>query len=463
MGSFVKYGNKWGTTYAEKGDEMWNLVDDFYAQKYAQFSKSTGGPAAGYWADPNGYFNAIMGKETTATMYACDNTWTMIGARPYNHEGCRLIPRFADYGYRDGHFKGIGATTAHEGLIPDPVTMPVDEVRMPYKELPFAFNYGLGLMALENKDDTVQYRDYMDKMAKNYAQLLDMTLLRPITEAQPTAVNTRDPFDNSERTEETSLNGLSRLIASGSEIGKTYGEAAITADHVLPYGGVNGDFMGKRAAKSGESVTGKLNTYSANVLDSSGTTGSNYFNIAQMKKLYRQCSINWEDSASPNNKIWLMSNLALDAMSSQLFSQNLLLDNVYVQRSFNGVKTMPGRADAGMVLNSYNNIPIVLDGNLNFDYNTYGVSSAQFGDVFLLDLDHLWVSTLTPVEMFNINNPAITRELVEYNVMHMRAETRIDSFIQHGRITNIAGEDTTTGANSTKIYGNASTTPLFTA
>ena len=50
------------------------------------------------------------------------------------------------------------------------------------------------------------------------------------------------------------------------------------------------------------------------------------------------------------------------------------------------------------------------------------------------------MSVLTPVEMFTDNNPARTRMLRERNVMSMRAETRIDSFIQHGRLVNLADD-----------------------
>ena len=62
------------------------------------------------------------------------------------------------------------------------------------------------------------------------------------------------------------------------------------------------------------------------------------------------------------------------------------------------------------------------------------------GDVFLLDLDHIWMSMLTPVQTFNINNPAITRALQERNVMNARMELRTDGYIFSGRITNIADD-----------------------
>ena len=55
----------------------------------------------------------------------------------------------------------------------------------------------------------------------------------------------------------------------------------------------------------------------------------------------------------------------------------------------------------------------------------------------LLDMDHIWMSTLSPVEVYSNNNIAITRKLQEVNVIHCRMETRIDKFIGHGRIIGI--------------------------
>ena len=100
---------------------------------------------------------------------------------------------------------------------------------------------------------------------------------------------------------------------------------------------------------------------------------------------------------------------------------------------------MPGR-DVGLVLKSFNNIPLILDGNINYDYDRKKVSAVKFGDIFLLDMDHIWMSILTPIQLHNVANPAITGYLQEKNVVHTRMETRIDSFIQHGRLVGIADD-----------------------
>ena len=172
-GQFVKLGNKLGTTYSESGDAMFDLIDDFYTGLYS-FARSAGAATYG----DNGYFNAIMGKEITAAMFSSDNVFTALGARPYNHEGVRIATELATYGLNDqGEFVGLGAYTVHDGRVPESVRMPVHEFREPYKELPFSFDYGLGLQALESKDDTIAYKDYIDKMSANYSDFADRIMI----------------------------------------------------------------------------------------------------------------------------------------------------------------------------------------------------------------------------------------------------------------------------------------------
>ena len=422
-GKFVKMGTKMGTTYPEKGDATWDLIEDFYQASYG-FAKSAGAATYG----DNGYFNAIMGKEITAAMFASDNVFTALGAKPYNHEGVRIALELATYGLdAAGNFVGAGAETIQDGNVAESVQMPVNEYRQPYKDLTFAFDYGLGLQALENKDDTIAYRDYVDKMSANWSDLIDKTLLRPVYVAQPRVGGI-----------ETSLNSISRCISSYAE-GQALKDATtydgvdvsgIDANnygaYICPYGGLNGDFIERAQHVS------NLDSQFINL-------NGGALALEDMKRAWRQAAVNWKDSAAPNNKVWIMSNIAQDKLSALMMANNVYLESVYVQRDFNGVKTIPGR-DAGIMLRSYNNIPILMDGNVNFDFTTKKVSADTYGDIFLLDLDHIWMSMLTPVQMYNVDNPAITRALRERNLLHMRCETRIDSFIGSAKITNIAKE-----------------------
>ncbi len=448
-GKFFKSGGNLYTNYPETGEGAYQLIDDFYGStfsSYGGFAKSAGAatyPQTRFGKYPgvgNAYFNAVMGKEITLAMYTSDNVYTALGTRAYQREGVRVSDKLASYGtdvdYGVGKkdvFLGVGATTIKDGAYAESVRLPVSEFRQPAKDLTFAFDYGLHLQALErHEDDTIQYKAYIESMATNFSDLIDKTLLRPITLPQPTI-----------STEETSMNGIARCIAAKQEITGTSEPATeiggdnvycgpqenITPGMISPFGGTGGDFYEVRKTK------GKRDNYDGNVIDLAEGT----LQIGDMKKLYRDCSVNWKDSANPNNKIFAMSNIAQDKLGALMLANNVLLDTQYVQRDFNGVKLIPGR-DVGLLVNTFQNIPIIQDGNFNFDFSSGRVSNTKYGDIMLLDLDHIWISMLTPVELFNNNNPLVTGKLQEKNLMVMRAETRIDSFIQHGRIKNIVDD-----------------------
>ena len=398
MGEITQIGGELCTTYPQNGNGTKALIRDFFNNEM-RIGKSAG--FTGYGTQ--GVFNAIMGKEITAGMFASNNIFTAIGARPYDHEGQRIAYSLAKKGR-------IGTT--REGPIPDSVKMPIKQVRMPYKELPFSFNYGLALKALENKDDTSAYQEYIDMMTANYADALDYDALVPITEAQPI-----------ENGEEICLNGISRIIASSTEVGQTYGGTSITADMVSPYGGVASDLYDVRSAPN-------MNNFDGYVNNTEGVLA-----LEDMNALYSGCAPYWKDQANPNNKIFGMSIVAEEKLGSLVNAQNMWLESVFVQRDFNGVKTLPGREIGGILASAWRNIPIIMDGNYNYDATIDRIGNA-LGDIHLLDLDNLWFSLLTPVEFRSTEDYAITRNLQEYNVMFSRGEIRASKFLGAGRITN---------------------------
>lgn len=427
MGIFINQNGKLGTTYPEQARAMDGFLDDFY--KGRGFAKSSG--AAIYTTEQkNGYFNALFGKYITSGMFMNDNIFTAIGARPYTTEGVRIALEAASYGTasateartlgcNEGDFIGISATTARDGYVGPSVKMPVNEIREPVQDIVMSFDYGLYLAAVENKDDAIARQPYLDKMAKTYTDLIDKTLAKPMGSFQPKVDG-----------QETSITGISRVVSGFNEIGRTVGSKTITAEDVSPYGGTTadkGDFYPIRSA--GES------NMDANIIDAKGATLS----MRHMDRVYRSTMVNWADSGNPNNKVWFMSNIALDVLSNIATANQRYLDTVYTQRDFNGVKTVPGR-DAGLTLSGYKNIPIIQSGNLNFAYDKKKVSTTMMSDIYLMDLDHVWMSVLTPVQLYTADNIAVTRTLNELNVLHSRMDTRIDSFIQHGKIIGLADD-----------------------
>ena len=318
----------------------------------------------------------------------------------------------------------------------DSVQMPIDEIRVPYKELPFAYDYGLGLKMLENKDDTSSYNEYIAQMANNYNDLLDKTLLRPLANEQPKTSNMVAGSLYGSADKETSINGIARVLSSGEEIGKTYQDSllhdvVITEDHVSPWGGVNGDLAPMRGNHGG---THKKNNYDANVVDAKG----GLLTVGLLDELHMKCMNGW-DTLSPDGKFWVMSPAMWNKTSQLKAANNILEGSIFTTMSVGGVKTVEGR-EGGFSLNSYRNLPIIMSGNVAFDYANQVVDYSRAGEITLIDTAHVWISLLSPMQVASLENIAITRDLREHHVMLMRAELRADKFIGSGRITNISKE-----------------------
>lgn len=457
-GKFYKSGGQLFTTYEATSEGCSQLINDFYdggyAAFYGGFAKSAGAPVFdGGFGYSGGMFNPKFGMDVTAAMFTSKAVSSCLSKRAYDHEGMRLVTQFAAYGlagefqkngskifngvYDDGTFLGLGASTVADGQIPDSVKMDYDMIRVPYKELPLPYDYGLGLKALEGKDDTASYKQYIDLIGKNYADLTDKTILRPFGTLQPVYGG-----------QETSLNGLARIISSGTEL-----KSGDNISQILPWGGLQSDmkggYGGQLSSGQGRTTgyvagttynadTGVLsadpshtrNNYDAQIEDADGAVPS----LGMFDNLYMNCLTNWEGDYS--DKLWVMSPLMWNKLNQLCKANNIYVDSMYTTMSIGGMKTNEGR-DVGMALSSYMNIPIMMSGNLTYNYTGKTVDTTQYGDAFLLDLKHIWMCMTSPVEVWTIENPAITRDLREHTITHMRAEIRADKFISSGRLKNV--------------------------
>jgi len=413
-------GGKPGTTFKS----IQKLMKGFYKIQNEDFAgvlpmgKSAG---ATIWGT-NGTTNPIFGAQMTVQMFNTQNAFSAIGARPYDHEGVRIVERLAQLG-------GIGADTARDGDIPDSVKPDIATVRQPYKELPFPWDYGLGLMTLQGFDDVIAFENYADIMAGNYGDNLDKDILRK------TGFNGANPFPNASG-QETTLQPLSRIIGAHSEIGKTYGTTNILASHVSPYGGLSGDVYGYRSVAP--------STFDSLVVDGGGT-----LILDNYKKLYYGCAPYWNNQASPNNKMWIVSGPAIHMVDAEREANNRVITgspDVYVKWSLDGVSTMPGMDAGGVTMRALYNIPAIMDNNLIVnrdvppalpdDVPLGGFDPSQFGEQFLIDGDFIFYSMLTPIVLRSSDAFEITRKLRRVSVVHSRGEMRFNRATGHGKIVN---------------------------
>lgn len=443
MSGIYNFNGRIETTYPEVSSATEGYINDYYDRIYKSakesIAKSAG--AAGYgWRGTNypnqetAYFNAVMGKELMFAMYTGENFYAATPTRPYGHEGVRIATKLATYGKdASGKFVGVGASTVREGTISSTYRMPVAEFRMPWKEIDFAFDYGLGLQALENKDDDVMAKKaYCNQMAVTFSNNIDRTILRPLGAGQPVKFE-----ESTGATVETSLNSVYRCIASGLEYGKQrknslYNASGVAQTEALngamlsPFGGADGDFFKYR----GDGANHKKNNLDGQLIDLEGGVIS----LADIKRLKMACSMNWEGKYT--NKAFIFSPVLANKISTLMLANNVLIGQEYVSKDFNGISLTPGR-EIGFQANIVEGIPVLEDPNICFNYADEAPSITEMGDATLLDFDHFWISLLTPLEMYTNNDPIIMKEYKEHNLMHMRCETRIDKFITSGRITGI--------------------------
>lgn len=474
----VTGGGQLFTTYEPTSEGCSQLINDFYnggwQAFHSGFARSVGNAVFdGGFGSTGGMFVPKFGQDVTASMFTSKTIFGALPKRAYDHEGMRLLTRFATYGTAADYagtgitgigsmapstFLGLGAATAPDGQLPPGVTMQYDLIRIPYKENPLKFNYGLGLKAMEGKDDTATYKQYIDFIKQNYNDLADKTVLRSIGTQMPKVGNL-----------ETTMNGLARIFSSGEELDTSKTGALTNANLILPWGGINGDMAGGYYVDPGDNAFNKVgdanarqragshtmpngqgraqgitwsddgtvtgyahtkNNYDAQIVDAEGSVPA----LGMFDELYMKCLTNWEGDYS--DKCWIMSPLQWNKLNQLCKANNIYVDSMYTTMTMHGMKTNEGR-DVGMALNSYMNIPIIMSGNMAFDYAGAVVNTAMYGDTFLLDLKHTWLCMTSPMEVWTIENPAITNDLMEHNVTNMRCEVRADKFITSGRLKNV--------------------------
>jgi len=405
-GQFISTPGREGSTFANVQD----LMDSFYDAQAKSFAGAMPmGKSAGatMWGT-NGTTNPIFGAKLTVQMFNTQNAFTALGARPYDHEGVRIVSKLAQLG-------NIGATTSRDGDIPDSVRPDIVPVRQPYKELPMPWDYGLGLMALEGLDDVIAFQNYADIMAGNYGDNLDKDLLRTTTTTMPDVGG-----------QETTLQPLARIIASSAELGLTYNGVVVAPDHILPYGGLSGDLANIRDLGA--------STFDSLVVDGLGTLELNNY-----KSLYYGCAPYWDNQASPDNKIWIVSGPAIQMVDAEREANNRVITgspDVYVKWTLDGVSTMPGMDAGGVTMRAMYNIPAIMDNNLIVDRDTGIFDPSVFGEQFLVDTNYIFYSMLTPITLRSSDAYEITRKLHRVNVIHSRGEIRFSRATGQGKIAN---------------------------
>ncbi len=480
-GNFLNINGQKMTLYNETAADAERLIDDYYAggwQAYAgnSFARSLG--TAGYQVSQQQMFDPIFGKELQIGIMTSDSLVSAIGSRAYSIEGMRLIMSKNTYS-QAGDFKrfgqpvfpvdpagpvksasqylGIGAATVQDGKLTDGSMLNPDQIRVPYKEIPMNWNYGLGLMALESRgDDTGSHEQYMQAMSDFYADEIDKALARPLVERQPrSSWFDTDVIDADFITggAETSLTPIRRIVASGLEVGKTYKNTAgenveVTADMVIPWDGIKNQGLGTASRRlkgltwddSTYEKTGGTairNNYDAQILDAEGRA----FSLEMINTLHTQCQQNRKGMKNNSKCFYIMGPMMWNKLNMLCLANRIYqtVPQMYRSIGVGGLDTVEGQ-DAGIAFNSYLNQAILVSPNMAYDYAAEAPSNATFGDLIDLEGEYMWMSLLTPMDMWTFKNPVVTMDLEEKYLLHMREELRANKFNGSGALVNVLNE-----------------------
>lgn len=389
----------------ENGRPIYKSVDALFKGFYANAMKKSAG-AMGY--NTTGAVNPIYGQFVSAVVFACDSAYTAHPVKQWDKTGVRV---------QTSHAKKGGLGTNRGGPLPTPAKPDLQMVLEPYKEIPFTFEYDIGLMNLENKDDTIRWQDFIEIQGRTYSDSLDFDMLRPTEDTTPTL-----------KGEEVQIEKLSRIIASYSEIGKEYdtlgsgSKTQITASHVTPYGGTTSSLYAYRSADN--------SVFDAYVDNTPAT-----LDLADLDKAWSGCAPYWANTASPQNKAWVGSFEAQRRIGGLLSASNRYMESVFTTRDINGVKTVPGR-DVGFVTKAYNDIPWISEGNINVNQATQVIpTEPAIGDIYLEDYDHIYFQDLMPVDFRTTDRYEIYDMLTNKAVFMMEGELRSDSWRGMAKIT----------------------------
>lgn len=402
------------------GTPIFDSIDAMYEYFYPKtpqlsaLAKSTGKLSR----ETTGIFNAVYGQYVSAIMHTSDNAYSAIGAQNYTQEGQRLQ-------VKHGKLGGIG--TSPGGSVGTRVKPDYEVFRMPYKELPYPFEWDLALeMLTVGKDDTITLDDFFKQQAQSYANGIDYDLLKPVTMA-----------DQIVDGKITCVERLSRMIADPSEYvaptEASEGPPVVEADPGVPYsaltpwGGAASDLY-KYRKESGHPQ------YYGYVEKAIGA-----LSFADLNKGRSKVQNYWNNQSSPENKMWLFSSELQHIVANLHAAHNMFWERTYTTKEIGGVKTWDGQDTGAILTNSYGGIPVIVDSNLNVDPSTQMVNSTGVGEGFLIDLDHVWMSILRPVEFRRTDQYEIYDTLTAKGILFMQGEYRMDRFACHAKFTGITG------------------------
>jgi len=333
--------------------------------------------------DTTGARNVIYGAKLNWEVCVLSNALGALPDKPWGSSGFRIITA-----------AGSTSTAAlAENAAPPATLQPtVVEVSIPPELFSNGWEMSAQMLALQGKDDNATWAEYANYEAAEFKNRLDRDLL---TDANTTAANR--------------LESLDCIIASNGEV------SYVDAGDLDPWAAGGG---------SGTIDRDGGTTYDAYV---SLAASDRSLSLSLVDGLFTNTRYYWDDYSSTKNKVIITGYDTGERLEQLLQSQQRFDGYKAVQFGVNGVQTVGGQ-EAGFDVSAYKGVPVILDNNVVQD---------TISRLMLVDMDHMWISMLSPVQYFETPDFTGHDKFTKQGYFWMMGNTWANRFHCHAKLRDL--------------------------
>ena len=330
--------------------------------------------------DTTGARNIIYGQRAWEQIVTAANAFSALPKKPWDKSGYRALTA-----------AGITTSAGISENADVPATYQPDwvEVGINPKILGAAFEMSFPMYALQGKDDNISWNDFVEYESREFINRIDRGLL---TDSNTLA--------------STNIESLDRVIGSYSEMaGSGYNEGDL-------------DIYSKDRDSEGTWTDAYV---------SHGSTTDRTLSLALIDALLVGAMPYFDVAGSMSNKMWLTGYDTLERWQQLLQAQQRFIDTGLVQFSVNGVSTVPG-VEAGFAVSKYRAAPIIPDSFVPTD---------TISRIMMIDLDHVWIGTLTPIQYLESPSPFAHSKMTYQAMYYMMGELVCNKFKSNAKLRDL--------------------------
>jgi len=371
--------------FASKG--WFKTIEDMETAYYGYAPSSLVVKDAPVLTTTTGVRNAIYGAQIQAQLNMASNTAGALAKKPWDKSGVRLVTAktFTDASPALGQTKG--------GATPATVKPTFAVINIEPKTMARTFEMSSAELAMEGKDDVLQWTDLVDYMRQDVLNDFDQQLLA-YADTVPTV----------------NMESIDRLVGSHDEVAEATN--SLDANDIDIWG------LDRDAADS----------YAAGYVNFNGGVAQSLA-LSQADDVLAHIMPFWDNTKGFANKMWLTkydTNMRLGQLINTQFRH---VDKMPVQFGVNGIQTFPG-VDHSNMMASYQGIPIVPDDYVDNHY----AATTGIGKLYCLDLDHVWIQEAMPFQYAESDEMLATGVLGRRGIYHAVTELSANMFKCHGKV-----------------------------